>query len=266
MMTDTPAIRVQLTSNPLLFSGVREMVSSVARRFGFNELDSSMMSLAVDEALCNIMRHGYERRCDCPIWLSVFLLPEAGSTTNPALVWNGGATANGTAANGAAGAGPTAAATGGVLAGGGHAQAGAAAANSGSGSGVGSGFTAGGALGVGGDPSMPTTGRAGAMKIVLEDEARQVEVCNIKSRDLEDVRPGGLGVHIIKQVMDDVVYEKRDGLGMRLTMIKKVSPPLAPLNDATGAAPAASAGGSSSTSTRQADARTSGGKDVRHGS
>jgi serine/threonine-protein kinase RsbW len=225
-MTDTPAIRVQLTSNPLLFSGVREMVSSVARRFGFNELDSSMMSLAVDEALCNIMRHGYERRCDCPIWLSVFLLPEAGSSTNPALVWNGSASANGVAVNGV-----------------------------GVGAGVGL-----------GDPSMPTTGRAGAMKIVLEDEARQVEVCNIKSRDLEDVRPGGLGVHIIKQVMDDVVYEKREGQGMRLTMVKRVSPPLPPLDDAAHAAPASNAGVSASTATQNADARSSGGKDVRHGS
>lgn len=68
---------------------------------------------------------------------------------------------------------------------------------------------------------MPT-----ALRIVLEDEAEQVDPATIKSRDLEEVRPGGLGVHIIKSVMDEVKYERREGVGglggvgMRLTMIK----------------------------------------------
>ena len=35
------------------------------------------------------------------------------------------------------------------------------------------------------------------------------------------MRPGGLGVHIIKQIMDEVNFEKRERVGMRLTLIKR---------------------------------------------
>ena len=45
---------------------------------------------------------------------------------------------------------------------------------------------------------------------------------SIRSRDLDDIRPGGLGVFIIHEVMDDVNYENRDDGGMRLTMVKQV--------------------------------------------
>jgi hypothetical protein len=50
-----------------------------------------------------------------------------------------------------------------------------------------------------------------------------VDPTTIKSRDLDEIRPGGLGVHIITEVMDEVRWEKRtDGpIGMRLTMMKK---------------------------------------------
>jgi anti-sigma regulatory factor (Ser/Thr protein kinase) len=57
---------------------------------------------------------------------------------------------------------------------------------------------------------------------MIEDEAEQVDPCTIKSRCLDEVRPGGLGVHIIREVMDEVAYECRSGgVGMRLTMVKK---------------------------------------------
>ena len=49
---------------------------------------------------------------------------------------------------------------------------------------------------------------------------KQVDPESIQPRDLDDIRPGGLGVHIIREVMDEVAYEKRQGPGMRLTMIK----------------------------------------------
>ena len=61
--------------------------------------------------------------------------------------------------------------------------------------------------------------------MVIEDEARQVEPESIKGRDLADIRPGGLGVHIIREVTDLAVYEKRAGAGMRLTIEKYVSSP-----------------------------------------
>lgn len=139
------------------------MVSSVARRLGFSDQQCSQIALALDEALCNVMRHGYGRRLDGPIWVSVWpLVNGACSCAEPATLVNG---------------------TGPEL--------------------------------------------VDGLKLVIEDEAQQVDPAAIKSRDLDDIRPGGLGVHIIKEVMDQVVYEKRAdgdasaGVGMRLTMVKK---------------------------------------------
>lgn len=115
------------------------MVASVARRLGFDQRSSSQIALAVDEALANVICHGYERACDRPIWVRI---DELG-------------------------------------------------------------------------------GRAShAMRIVIEDEAREVDCGEIRGRALEDVRPGGLGVHIIREIMDEVRYERREGGGMRLTLEK----------------------------------------------
>ncbi|TVS01798.1 MAG: ATP-binding protein [Phycisphaerales bacterium] len=138
----TAHIKLELLSDPIYLSGAREMVSAVSRRLGFDEVTCCQIALAVDEALANIICHGYNRRTDGKIWL--YLWPGDGA------------------------------------------------------------------------PGSPT------VRIVIEDEARQVDIEKIKSRDLKDVRPGGLGVHIIKEVMDEVVYEKRQKTGMRLTMAKSV--------------------------------------------
>lgn len=140
-------LKVELVSNPLLNSGVRELLSSVARRLGFGDEASGHIALAIDEALCNIEHHGYERDYGRPIWVSVFAV---------------------------------------------------------------------GGLASSGSEASPTS----ALKIVIEDEARQVDPSLIKSRPLDEVRPGGLGVHIIRQVMDLAVYERREGNGMRLTLVK----------------------------------------------
>lgn len=59
-----------------------------------------------------------------------------------------------------------------------------------------------------------------AMKVVVRDFGRQVDPACIKSRELDEIRPGGLGVHIIKTVMDDVAYRCVPEGGMELTMIK----------------------------------------------
>lgn len=144
-MSDRPDIRIEMLSNPLYLSGARELVGSVARRLGFNELACGQIALAVDEALCNIIRHGYDRRTDGPIWLSLWPVP--------------------------------------------------------------------------GDNGSP-----GGLKIVLEDEAKQIDPGAIRGRDLDDVKPGGLGVHIIREVMDEARYEKRAGHGMKLTMVKRIGP------------------------------------------
>ena len=57
--------------------------------------------------------------------------------------------------------------------------------------------------------------------ILIRDFAPAVDVSKIKPRDLDDVRPGGLGVHFIREVMDDVQHmPPPDGQG-NLLLLKK---------------------------------------------
>jgi len=63
--------------------------------------------------------------------------------------------------------------------------------------------------------------------IKVYDFSEAVDIESIKSRDLEDVRPGGLGVHFINQAMDCVEYkhssnEKGNVLEMRKSLDKTV--------------------------------------------
>lgn len=141
-MDERPHIRIELVSDPIYLSGARELVGSVARRLGFDDLQCSKIALAVDEALCNIIRHGYDRAADRPIWIGIW----------PA--------------------------------------------------------------------DLDDSGRPTGIRLVIEDEARQIDPGELKGRELDDIRPGGLGVHIIREVMDDVVYNKRNDKGMRLSMVK----------------------------------------------
>jgi anti-sigma regulatory factor (Ser/Thr protein kinase) len=132
-------MRLEMLSQPRFLAAARAMVLHFAQRLGFTEGACGQISLAVDEALCNVINHGYERMPEGRIWINLWALD------------------------------------GGELPG---------------------------------------------VKIVIEDRARQVDPAIIKPRDLDEIRPGGLGVHIIREVMDEARYEKRDGGGMRLTMVK----------------------------------------------
>ncbi len=58
------------------------------------------------------------------------------------------------------------------------------------------------------------------LAITIHDAGRQVDPSVICGRKLEEVRPGGLGVHIIKTVMDEVHYSCPTKGGMCLEMIK----------------------------------------------
>lgn len=173
--TPPPEVRIEIRSNPLYLSGAREMVAAVARRMGYTEEACGQIALAVDEALCNVIRHGYDRASDKPIWISL---------------WPLGETTNGAADSGAGGGG------------------------SGGSNGL---SEAAGAVCCRQTPDVHVAG----LRIVIDDEAKQVDPSVIKSRDLDEVRPGGLGVHIIKAVMDEVKYERRSPIGMRLSMVKK---------------------------------------------
>lgn len=136
---EQPDVQLEMFSQPRFLSGARAMVAAISQRLGFNEIESGQISLAVDEALCNVIKHGYGQRHDGRIWISLWAL--------------------------------------------------------------------------GTDPP--------EIEVVIEDLARQVDTSEIKSRDLDCIRPGGLGVHLMRQIMDEVRFEHRDGGGMRLTMTKK---------------------------------------------
>jgi len=140
-MSDAP-IRIELVSDPMYLCGAREFVSCIAHRVGFDDMACSKIALAVDEAMCNVIRHGYKRDTTRPIWVTVI-------------------------------------------------------------------------------PTRPEGERPGAIEVVIEDEAEQIDPERIVGRPLEDVRPGGLGVHIMREVMDLVEYTKRDGAGMRLRLRKR---------------------------------------------
>ena len=57
----------------------------------------------------------------------------------------------------------------------------------------------------------------------IYDFADKVDRSTIKPRDLDDVRPGGLGVHLIYKVMDQVEYKDvPEGVGNLLEMRKRI--------------------------------------------
>ena len=149
MHTDAD-IELRILSHPRNLCVVRAAIETAVRRLGFNETDAAQIILAVDEAMANCIRHGYQGATDKPIWLQFHATPHE---TEP------------------------------------------------------------------------------SFRITIEDHGRQIDPDQIHGRELDDVRPGGLGVHIIRQVMDEVSYSRREGCGMRLVMSKKLRP------SATAAAP-----------------------------
>ncbi|KAA3619440.1 MAG: ATP-binding protein [Calditrichaeota bacterium] len=58
------------------------------------------------------------------------------------------------------------------------------------------------------------------IEIVICDFGKNISKSKIKSRDLEKIRPGGLGVHLIQSVMDVVTYERIPRTGNKLTLGK----------------------------------------------
>jgi anti-sigma regulatory factor (Ser/Thr protein kinase) len=64
---------------------------------------------------------------------------------------------------------------------------------------------------------------AGGFEILIRDFGKQVDPALIKGRDLDEIRPGGLGVHIIESVMDQIEYTRAEDSGMKLRMLKHIS-------------------------------------------
>lgn len=58
----------------------------------------------------------------------------------------------------------------------------------------------------------------------LGDNCAPVDATELKSRPLEEVRPGGLGVHFMRECMDEITFlEPPPGVGNLLQMTKTIS-------------------------------------------
>ena len=58
------------------------------------------------------------------------------------------------------------------------------------------------------------------LRIRIRDHGRTADRRYIRSRPLDDLRPGGLGVHIMNECMDHLEYQHAEGGGTVLTMLK----------------------------------------------
>jgi len=57
----------------------------------------------------------------------------------------------------------------------------------------------------------------------VKDYAAPIDLECVKHRDLDDIRPGGLGTFFIKEIMDECTMgHLEDGVGNYLEMIKKI--------------------------------------------
>ena len=59
--------------------------------------------------------------------------------------------------------------------------------------------------------------------ITIVDNGIKFNIQSIKARDISDIKPGGLGVHIIKKVMDTVKYSHTPEGFNRIIMTKKLT-------------------------------------------
>src|SRR5690606_36829693 len=64
----------------------------------------------------------------------------------------------------------------------------------------------------------------GSLLFRLQDFADPVDLDSVKPRDLDDLRPGGLGTHFIRELMDEChMGHLQGGKGNYLEMRKKIS-------------------------------------------
>ncbi|MHC4214654.1 MAG: ATP-binding protein [Planctomycetota bacterium] len=134
-------VELRILANPDYLCVVRMAVRQTAGIFGFQEDKAESITLAVVEALTNIIRHSYDGPCDKPIIVRLNKICY-------------------------------------------------------------------------GEKDRP------AIEIVIRDFGKQVDAETIKSRDLDELRPGGVGVHIIHSVMDEVEFSHADDCGMQLRLVK----------------------------------------------
>jgi anti-sigma regulatory factor (Ser/Thr protein kinase) len=59
-------------------------------------------------------------------------------------------------------------------------------------------------------------------RLEIDDYGTFVDPAEIQSRALDDVRPGGLGVHLMRATMDRVEYRRNERGGTTLTLTKEL--------------------------------------------
>lgn len=64
---------------------------------------------------------------------------------------------------------------------------------------------------------------ASGIEIVLQDSGAPANPAKMKGRSLDEVRPGGLGLHFMRQSMDEVVFSRKKGKN-QLRLVKYLAP------------------------------------------
>jgi len=59
------------------------------------------------------------------------------------------------------------------------------------------------------------------IEIVVEDQGKKFDPTQVPPPELPRHKPGGLGVHFIRTIMDEMVYEGQHVEGKRLRLIKR---------------------------------------------
>lgn len=60
------------------------------------------------------------------------------------------------------------------------------------------------------------------LEVFLRDCGRPVDARCVRPRKLDEIRPGGLGTHFIRSIMDEVDYSFEEGCGNVLRMVKHI--------------------------------------------
>tara|TARA_B100000965_G_scaffold341594_1_gene310441 strand:+ start:570 stop:980 length:411 start_codon:yes stop_codon:yes gene_type:complete len=60
------------------------------------------------------------------------------------------------------------------------------------------------------------------LEIGFFDKGKPVKEENVKHRNLDDIKPGGLGTFFIQQIMDEVVFKEATGWHNHLVLTKKI--------------------------------------------
>ena len=131
-------IEITIPAKPKFLKIIRQTMNYVCKAVGFAQDEINNITLAVDEANSNIIKHAYKRPTNRPIQMKIILKNDQ-------------------------------------------------------------------------------------LQIHIRDFGKKIDIKKIKSRQLDDVRPGVLGVHLIKTVMDEVIYDNSLQQGNQLKLVKYIT-------------------------------------------